>query len=70
MAKRISEGRKPRPRAQYVAIVEGEDQGVPFRTFYKRMDAAERDARATGAVVIDLSNLSRRRWVNDEWREA
>ena len=70
MSKHITEGRRPRPRAAYLAIVEGEERGVPFRTFYKRMGAAERDAIKTGGTVIDLRNLSRRRWVANEWREA
>lgn len=65
-----SEGRKQRPARQYVAMVEGYDHGVPFRTFYKVMSAAERDAIKTGGVVTDLCNLSRRRWIADEWREA
>lgn len=65
-----SEGRKPCPRRPYVAMVEGEERGVPFRVFYKRMDAAERDAIRTGGIVTCLSDLSRRRWVNDDWKEC
>jgi hypothetical protein len=53
-----------------VAIVEGAQDGVPFRAYYKRMDTAERDAETTGGTVLDLRDLSRRRMVAGEWRDA
>lgn len=66
-----TEGRKPRRRQSYVAMVEGVEHGVPFRTFYKRLDAAERDAMAVhGAVVTDLFTLRRRKFINGKWEDA
>ena len=50
-------GAKHRP---HVAIVEGTQHGVPFRTYYKRMCDAERDAIDTGGTLIDLCTLRRR----------
>lgn len=70
MSKHASEGRKPRQRCPYVAMVEGEDRGVPFRTFYKRMDAARRDALRTRATLTDLFSLRRQRFVNGAWQDA
>lgn len=68
--KHRAEGRTPRPRLPYIAMVEGYDRGVPFRTFYKRTSAAERDARQTGGELVDLRDLSRRRWVKGQWRNC
>lgn len=66
-----SEGRKPRLRQSYVAMVEGSERGVPFRTFYKRMLAAEHDAMdVRGSVLTDLTTLRRRTFINGQWREA
>lgn len=67
--KRISEGGKHSPRP-YVAIVEGEEHGVPFRTFYKRLDIARNDAAKTRGVLIDLCTLKRTRFVNGKWKEC
>lgn len=65
---RCSEGGRRNPRRPYVAMVEGEEHGVPFRVFHKRMDCAEELARKIrGAVVTCLTTLSRRRWVGGEW---
>jgi hypothetical protein len=68
--KRVSEGGKRHKARHYVAMVEGEDRGIVFRTFYKRMDAAQRDAQATRSTLTDLTTLRRTRWVNSEWRDA
>jgi hypothetical protein len=49
-------------------MVEGEEHGVFFRVFSKRMDCAERIAiEVRGAVVTCLYTLERRRWMHDEW---
>lgn len=65
---RCSEGGKRNPRRPYVAMVEGEEHGVFFRVFSKRMDCAERIAiEVRGAVVTCLYTLERRRWMHDEW---
>lgn len=74
---RKGEGRRVRHRP-FVAMVEGEQRGVPFRTFYKTMPAAERDAIATGGTLTDLITLKRRTpivhsgngWRQIEWRDA
>lgn len=67
--KRVSEGGCKCPRRPYVAMVEGYEQGVPFRTFYKRMDAARNDAIATGGTLTDLADLKHWRWINGKWKE-
>lgn len=56
----------------YVALVEGEQAGVPFQCFYKRMDVAEHDAILTGGRLTDLRTLQSRIWVREanEWRDA
>lgn len=61
---------KPRCRQAYVATVEGEERGVPFRVFFKRVDAAEECAIETGGVLQDLNTLRRVRYVAGEWRKA
>lgn len=68
--KRLTEGGKHSPRLPYIAIVEGIDRGVPFRTYYKRMGIAQRDAKATKGVLTDLRDLKRYRFINDNWKEA
>ena len=68
--KRLTEGGKHSPRLPYIAMVEGLDRGVPFRTYYKRMAIAERDAEATRGTLTDLRDLKRYRFVNGEWKEA
>lgn len=68
--KRLTEGGKHSPRLPYVAVVEGIDRGVPFRTFYKRLSCALRDAEATNGTVTDLHNLRRIRHINGNWKEV
>lgn len=68
--KRLTEGGRHSPRLPYVAMVEGIDRGVPFRTYYKRMHLALKDAIATNGVVTDLHNLKRMRHVNGNWKEV
>lgn len=68
--KRLTEGGRHSPRLPYIAMVEGVDRGVPFRTFYKRMSTAERDAEATRSVLTDLRDLKRYRLINGNWKEA
>lgn len=66
--RRLTEGGKHSPRLPYVAMVEGTDRGVPFRTYYKRMCCALKDAKATNGVVTDLFNLRRIRHINGDWK--
>lgn len=69
--KRLTEGGKHSPTRSYIAMVEGVERGVPFRVFHKRMCCALKDARAVpGAVVTDLHNLKRIKWVNNQWKEC
>jgi len=68
--KRVSEGGCHCKRRPYVATVEGVEHGVPFRTFYKRMDVARNDAIETGGTLIDLADLKHWRWVNGKWSES
>lgn len=68
--KRLTEGGKHSPRLPYVAMVEGTDRGVPFRTYYKRMHLALRDAEATNGTVTDLRSLRRLRYINGDWKEV
>ena len=66
---RCSEGGPRNPRRPYVAMVEGEEHGVPFRVFHKRMDCAEQLAQKVhGAIVTCLFTLESRRWVGGGWR--
>lgn len=68
--KRVSEGGCHCKRRPYVAMVEGTDDGVPFRAFYKRMDVARNDAIDTGGTLTDMANLKRYRFINGKWAEA
>lgn len=68
--KRLTEGGKHNPRLPHIAMVEGTDRGVPFRTYYKRMNTAERDAKATKGVLTDLRDLKRCRFINGNWKEV
>lgn len=68
--RRITEGGKHNPALPYVAMVEGTDHGVPFRTFYKRMRCAQNDAAKTGGTLTDLVNLKRTQFINGNWRES
>jgi hypothetical protein len=61
--RRCSEGGRRLPRRPYLAMVEGEDAGVPWRIFFKRMDCAERMAKKfPEAKLTDLTTLITRRW--------
>ena len=66
--KKIVDGGKRHRYVEFVATVEGEEHGVPFRVFFKRMDRAEEVARSTRGVLQDLHTLKRVRWVHGEWR--
>jgi hypothetical protein len=68
--RRLTEGGKHSPRLPYVAMVEGSDHGVPFRTFYKRMSCAEKDAIETGGILTKLCCLTRQRFINGSWKEC
>lgn len=55
-------------RQQYVAMVEGFIDGVFFRNQLKRMDVAEKVARATPqAVLTDLRTFESRTWRAGAW---
>ena len=47
----------------YVAMVEGEDAGVPFRVFFKYLKSAEQVAIDTHGVLTDLRTGERKRWI-------
>ena len=55
-------------------MVEGEDQGVSFRTFYHHLDAAQQAAFKTKGVVLNLKTGKRSRWIGDletgSWHDA
>ena len=54
----------------YVAWVEGEDAGVPWRLFFKNMESAKKVAIETRGVLQDLRTLARQRWIAGEWRQV
>lgn len=71
--------RKSKALKPYVAMVEGEQDGVPFRTFYKQMPTAENDCLSVGGKITDLRTLKRRVAIkvydkgvysHTDWREA
>ena len=53
-----------------IAMVTGQERGVPFRVFFKRMVDAEEVAIKTHGELQDLRTLRRRKWVAGEWRDA
>lgn len=65
-------GRRKHSRKLWVniAIVEGTDDGIPFRVFVKRKDKAENLARRTAGTITWLDTGKRVRYISGEWREV
>lgn len=64
MTKRASKSGKKTASTQrnYIARVVGFDRGIPFACSYKRMDAAQRDAKRFLGILLDLKTGTYHRW--------